>query len=88
MATFLVTVEYQEPTYRQDGHCYAFTFRVDATSPASAVDVALAEFRTMAVLSSVGWVREVVAVHVKPVQPLDGRDSDHVPADCQARSLS
>lgn len=62
---FLVKVDYREPTYRQDGHVYGFTFRCQASSFADATQQALRRFEEMATLSSVGWVREVIAVHVE-----------------------
>lgn len=62
---FLVKVEYREPTYRQDGHVYGFTFRCQASSFVDATQQALRRFDEMATLSSVGWVREVLAVHVE-----------------------
>lgn len=73
MATFLVTVEYLEPTYRHDGHRYTFSFRVDAASASAAVDHALAEFHRMSALSSVGWVREIAALHIALERADQGR---------------
>lgn len=68
---FLVEILYREPGYEaRHGpreQPYRWRYAVSASSPATAEGMALAEFKTIASLSSVGWIREVVAVHISTV---------------------
>ncbi len=66
---FLVRIEYREPTYELvrslKPTAYSWTYRVLGRSREHAEQLALAEFRRMAALSSVGWVREIVGISAK-----------------------
>lgn len=68
---FLVEVQYREPSYETRHGAreapYRFRYRIDAASEGAATQLALAEFWRISQISSVGWVREVVDVHVTPV---------------------
>lgn len=69
MTDYRVTIAYEEPTYRSDGRVYEFSWRFAAASAAEARARALQEFDALWLLSSVGWVREIVRVTVEPVGP-------------------
>lgn len=66
---FLVRIEYREPTYELvrnlKPRVYSWTCRVHGRSCEHAEQLGLAEFRRMAALSSVGWVREIVGISAR-----------------------
>ena len=64
LSEYKVLINYREPTYQRDRPPTPFrwTFIVTATSASHACDEAVAEFRRIERLSSVGWVREIVGV--------------------------
>lgn len=66
--TYRVRILYREPSYERRAGAkrepYRWTYEVPASSQDQAVDCAVAEFHRMARLSSVGWVREIVAIEV------------------------
>jgi len=68
---YCVTIRYREPTYAVHHEPrlrpYSFTFWIDAVDDASAREKAVTEFWKTAELSSVGWIREIVEVEVKPL---------------------
>jgi hypothetical protein len=63
-----VRIEYREPTYRSPAGPrpvpYSWIFVVHARSEQAAISGAIAWFKDMARLSSVGWVREIVSAVV------------------------
>jgi hypothetical protein len=68
---FIVEIHYREPGYEARHGArdepFRFRYRIDAGNAESARWLALDEFRRIAELSSVGWVRDVVGVDVIPV---------------------
>jgi hypothetical protein len=67
--TYLVTIEYREPTYElrvgPKTRPFGWTYEIVAADESSARESALREFWWVTRASSVGWVREVVGVHVR-----------------------
>lgn len=67
---FLVRVTYREPTFEEAEPAarapFTWTWRIAAPGEEEARLRAIREFDRMQMLSSVGWIREVVAVHVEP----------------------
>lgn len=67
-SAYRVRIDYREPTYEaragQKRSPYSWTYEVVAANENEAARMALREFRETARVSSVGWFREVVAVHV------------------------
>ena len=65
---YLVEVWYREPTYEASvgpkAEPYTWRYRIRAYSEAEAQERALGQFKALAEVSSVGWVREVVEVKV------------------------
>lgn len=68
---FLVEICYREPSYEARNGARAepfrFRYRVNAHSEAAARKFAIEEFEYISARSSVGWVRDIVAVDVIPV---------------------
>lgn len=67
LAKYVVQVTYREPTYAEASGTerdYTWSWRIEAGSEDDARQEALAEFRKMQALSSVGWIREVVRTRV------------------------
>ena len=63
---FLVRVSYREPTFEPEARApYTWTWRISAPGEDEAKSKAIREFDRMQLLSSVGWVREVVDIHVE-----------------------
>lgn len=65
-----VLIHYREPTYRRaeaKPEPYRWSYRVAAATPNDGKRQALAEFRRVARLSGVGWIREVVRVEAQSV---------------------
>jgi hypothetical protein len=65
---FVVEIFYRELSYetrhgRKDAP-YRWRFRAHASSPSVAIGAAVAEFRRMEALSSVGWTREIMDIQV------------------------
>jgi hypothetical protein len=73
-ATFRVRIQYREPTYEMRHgrklEPYHWVYEIVAGSEAEAAASALREFHGTTRASSVGWVREVVGVHVTPALTL------------------
>jgi hypothetical protein len=72
MKTYVVIIHYREPTFdlRQPGGAHrmrVFVHDLPAKDASGARWGAMAEFQRAALLSSVGWVREAVAVQVAEV---------------------
>lgn len=69
--TLLVEIWYREPSYElrngEKAEPYRWRFRVHASSEADAIRIALAEFRQIEAISSVGWARDVVDVAVTSI---------------------
>lgn len=67
---FLVRVTYREPTFEevepQARSPFTWTWRISAAGEEEARSRAIREFDRMQMLSSVGWIREVVSVQVEP----------------------
>jgi hypothetical protein len=67
--TYLVTIEYREPTYELRAGAkprpYGWTYEIVAADESAARESALEEFRWVTRASSVGWIREVVGVTVR-----------------------
>ncbi len=67
---FLVEVRYREPSYEARHGAreapYRFRYRLSAPTEEAAIASALREFEHVTSLSSVGWAREVVDVHIVP----------------------
>ena len=67
--TYLVTIEYREPTYElRTGpreRPYDWTYEIVASDEAAARESALREFWWVTRASNVGWIREVVGVTVR-----------------------
>lgn len=67
---YSVLIEYREPTFDRGTSAerppYRWTYRVPASTAGEASETALRLFRQTALLSSVGWVREVVNVVATP----------------------
>lgn len=65
---YRVRILYRERTYEKRAGAkpepYRWTYKLQAPSEQQAVDLAVAEFQHIARLSSVGWVREIVAIEV------------------------
>jgi len=68
LTPFLVDVQYREPEYeRRNGpreEPYRWRYVIDALAPAHAVELAIAEFRRIAAISSVSWQRDIVSIAV------------------------
>lgn len=66
--TYRVRVQYREPTYElrhgEKREPFHWVYEIVAGSEAEAAESALREFHWTTRASSVGWVREVVGVHV------------------------
>jgi hypothetical protein len=66
--TFIVDIFYRELGYEtRNGpreKPYHWRYRLQASSKANAEDQGVAEFQRIALLSSVGWCRTIVSVHV------------------------
>ena len=76
MKSFVVIIHYREPTFdlRQPGgvpRMRLFVHDLTATDASEARWGAVAEFQRAALLSSVGWVREAVAIQVTEVGTLE-----------------
>ncbi len=72
MRRFEVTIRYREPTYEKHagavpGEPYRACYQLDARDERRAREAALEAFQRDARLSGSGWVREVIAVEVRPV---------------------
>lgn len=67
---YLVRVSYREPTFEEAEpearSTYTWTWRIAAPGEDEAKKKAIREFDRMQLLSSVGWIREVVDIHVEP----------------------
>jgi hypothetical protein len=82
MSRYHVRIEFREPTYELRAGTkpepYLFGYDLEAPSESEAQQSALMEFREMAKLSSVAWIRQVLQVIVtpapRPVEP--GHDPD------------
>lgn len=65
---YVVEVWYREPTYEAHvgpkAEPYTWRYRICAASEAEAQEHALGQFKALAEVSSVGWVREVIEVKV------------------------
>jgi hypothetical protein len=65
---YLVTVYYREPTYElfsgAKAEPYHWTFEVEADDVEAAKRESLRQFRELASVSSVGWIRRIVSVRV------------------------
>jgi hypothetical protein len=65
---YVVEVWYREPTYEAHvgpkAEPYSWRYRIKAGSEAEAQEFALGQFKALAEVSSVGWVREVIEVKV------------------------
>lgn len=74
---FIVQIDYREPGYeaRQGGGArpYRWRYRIDAPTESVAMELALVQFRWIETLSSVGWIREIVALTVERALPDPGR---------------
>lgn len=70
---YLVTVLYREPLFERSigrrGPPYRWTFELQATSRALAIEEARRRFEACRLESSVGWEREVVGWEVDTVVP-------------------
>ena len=69
-SAFRVQIEYREPTYElrvgPKPAPYRWTYEIVARSETEAAESALQRFHGTMRASSVGWIREVVAVQVLP----------------------
>ena len=66
---YTVEIEYREPSYEtrhgSRERRYLWRYVIHAPSADDAKGRAIREFRHMAAISSVGWTREIVRVHVR-----------------------
>ena len=78
MSRYHVRIEFREPTYELRAGVkpepYQFGYDVEAPSESEAERSALHEFREMASLSNVAWVRQVLQVIV--TQPPDPHEPE------------
>ena len=70
---YLVRISYREPTYelytgRTTPKHYRVIYELTATTEQNAVSQAIAEFKHITSLSSVGWQREIVDVQVEEIR--------------------
>lgn len=67
---YLVRVTYREPNFEEAEpkarSPFTWTWRIAAAGVEEAKNRAIREFDRMQLLSSVGWIREVVDIHVEP----------------------
>jgi hypothetical protein len=77
-----VRIEFREPTYElragTKSDPYLFGYDVEAASEPDAERSALLEFREMAKLSNVAWIRQVLQVIVTPA-PEPAKPGDNLP---------
>ena len=66
---YRVRIDYREPTYEArygpKRAPYSWTYEIMAPDEQEAARLALLEFQDTARVSSVGWIREVVAIQVQ-----------------------
>ena len=66
---YTVEIEYREPTYEARhgprDRPYRWRYVIHAASAEDARRRALVEFRHIAAISSAGWSREIVGVHIR-----------------------
>ncbi|HTM45032.1 MAG TPA: hypothetical protein VL137_08770 [Polyangiaceae bacterium] len=83
MPRFTVTIAYREPMferYRRRGRTlYTSCFGVTAETDDAAVGIALAVFRRIEMLSSVGWRRGIEVVTVVEGANSDAIEHHHLP---------
>ncbi len=76
---YLVTVLYREPLFERSigrrGPPYRWTFELEATSRALAIEEARRRFEACRLESSVGWEREIVAFEVDSAPQPSGRST-------------